>query len=469
MLSRLSCLVLVLLLLTACNPLLPPTLEPPQLPESYQTDYRQTTAELPERWWEAFADEQLNRLQDEMLAGNLDLRQTLFRLEQLEALRKSSAANLWPTLSLNATAGRDRTPTTNGSNISSSSKVSLAAGYEIDLWNRLHDTEQAAELQLQAGEKDAQTLLLSLTAQLAENYFLALEQRGQLKLVQQQLELNRQLLATASDRYRAGLASSDEIYQAQNNLLALEAQLPQLQTALNQYQQAIALLLGRYSFSELNTQLELPRVDTPITIELPASLLQKRPDIAAAMLQLQAVDHQLAAAIAARLPAINLTAGLGRSSTQLAGGDLEGAIWNLAASLTQPLLDSGRRQAEVERQQAVRGEQFAALRKTMLEAVSEVQTALNAEQNNAARSQRLISQLQVSGHNLELNRSNYRSGLIGSSVLLAAELQHLSIRSQLLSARRQLLSSRISLARALGGSWMADELKQQQQSLTEDK
>lgn len=467
MLIRLSC--LALFLLTACNPLLPQQLEPPQLPPSYRTSHQQTGAELPERWWEVFADDQLNRLQTEMLASNLDLRQAMYRLEQLEALRKTSAANLWPTLSLNAAASRDRTPGTTGSNISNSSKVSLAAGYEVDLWNRLHDAEKAAELQLQAGEKDVQTLLLSLTAQLAENYFLALEKSGQLKLVRQQLELNRQLLATASDRYRAGLATSDEIYQAQNNLLALEAQLPQLQTALNQYRQAIALLLGRYSADEFDNRLELPRIEAPIAVGLPASLLQKRPDIAAAFLQLQTVDHELAAAIAARLPTISLSASIGRSSTQLVNGDLEGALWSLAASLAQPLFDGGRRQAEVERQQAIRAEQFAALQQTMLNAVAEVQTALQAERNNAARVQHLVLQQQVSDQSLELSRNNYRSGLTASSDLLSAELQHLSIRSQLLSTRQELLSSRISLARALGGSWMAEELKQQQQSLTEDK
>lgn len=347
----------------------------------------------------------------------------------------------------------------------------MAAGYEVDLWNRLHNKEQAADLRLQAGEKDAQTLLLSLTAQLAETYFLASEKRGQLELTEQQIKRNQQLLETATDRYRGGLATADEIYQAQSSLAAQQARLPQLQTALKQSEQAIALLLGRFKHDELTTAVKMPKISSLADATLPASLLYNRPDISAAYLKLQAADHELATALASRLPTINLTANLGRSSTQLATGDINGAFWSLAASLTQPLLDGGRRKAEVDQQRAVRLEQTAALQKALIKAVQEVETAITADQNNALRNSRLEQQQQISQRTLELSRNNYRSGLINSSTLLSTELQHLTILSQSLSAQREWLSSRIALARALGGNWMTDELNKQQQAIkaTEDK
>ena len=111
--------MMTLLLLAGCNPFVPPKSDPPQLPESYQ-QMPQQGIQLPDRWGDLFGDDQLNQLQIEMLASNLDLRQTLYRLEQLEALRKTSAASLWPSLSLNVSASRDRTPAVIGSSIANS-------------------------------------------------------------------------------------------------------------------------------------------------------------------------------------------------------------------------------------------------------------------------------------------------------------------------------------------------------------
>jgi len=453
-----------LLLLTACNPFVPAPTEHPQLPENYRHASRPAVTQLPERWWQTFGDRQLNRLQQEMLTGNLDLLQSLHRLEQLEALRKASGASLWPSLSLNASVSREQSPAATGSSTTDNLRTSLAAGYEVDLWNRLHDKEQAAELRLQAGKRDAQTLLLSLTAQLAENYFQALEARGQIALIEQQIERNQQLLATVTDRYRAGLATSEELYRARNNLSGLRARLPQLQTALNQNEQGIALLLGRQFGQELTTGTSLPQLSSMVDIGLPASLLQNRPDIAAAMLQLQAADRELAAALADRLPTVKLTASLGHSVATLASGDIDGSFWTLAASLAQPLIDGGRRQAEVDRQQASRSEQLAKVQQILLKAVQEVESALIAEQNNAQRSSQLDQQRRSSARTLALNRDNYRSGLTSSSTLLSAEIEHLTILSQQLSSQREWLSSRITLARALGGQWMSTELSKQQQA-----
>lgn len=469
MLIRLT--TVALLLLAACTPFVPVQQELPEPPKQYQQSGAAAGIELPDRWWTVFADENLNSLQQEMLTGNLDLRQALYRLEQLEALRRTASSGLWPSLNANATASREQTPTATGNITSTTSRGSLVASYEIDLWNRLHDKEKATELRLLAGEKETQTLLLSLTAQLAESYFQALEKNAQIKLLEQQIDRSQKLLATASDRYRAGLATADEIYQAEAELMAQQARLPQLQTALIQSKQAIALLLGRHLLADFNSDTKLPQLSQLVRIGLPASLLNNRPDVAAAFMQLQATDHELAAALAARLPTVSLTASFGYSATRLARGDIEGIFWGLAASLAQPLFDGGRRQAEADRQQAIRDEQLSNTREVLLKAVQDVETALVADRNCALRSTQLNRQQQAVEQRLELSRSNYRSGLINSSALLNAELQQLNLRSQQLSAQREWLSSRISLARSLGGRWMSEELRNQQQTLnaTEDK
>lgn len=456
----------ILLLLVSCAPFPVENNAPPKLSEQYQASKPGQGVGLSERWWVSFNDPHLNSLQHQLFAGNLDLRQALYRLQQLDALHRSSAASLWPTLALSGSISRQRAPGIIGSTTGTNSQVSLAAGYEVDLWKRLNNRDKAARLRQQAGRSEVQTLQLSLSAQLADQYFLAAEQRAQLHLGRRQVENYRQLVETLSDRYRAGLADAGALYQARQNLAMAEARLPNFQATLQRAKNSIALLLGQLPQQQLTGSATLPQLSTLVDSGLPASLLARRPDIAAALLQVHAADHDLAAALVERLPAINLTATLSHSVTQVATGNLEGTFWTLALGLTQPVFDAGRRQAEADRQQALRNEKLAAYQQAILTAIQEVETALTSDASSARRQQLLTRQQQASHQELLLARNNYRSGLIDSSQLLASELRYFDVSSQLLANQRQWLSNRITLARALGGSWMAAELDKQMQTLT---
>ena len=460
-------LLLFLLLLAACNPLRPSQLEPPELPQSYATEQAGPIVQLSEHWWEDFNDPQLNQLQQQLFSNNLNLLQALYRLQQLEALQKISGASHSPQLNLNGSLSRDQSPAITGETTATTTRFSIAAGYEIDLWNKLRDKNKAAELRLRAGESDVQALLLSLSAQLTEQYFVAVGQRAHLQLLKQQTSRKADFLQTVTERYRAGLSTATEVYQAQQNLAIIETQIPGYQTALAQAENGIALLLGQLPRTTLITRDELPQLNNVVDIGLPADLLARRPDVAAAFLQLQAADHELAAALAERLPAINISATLGRSATRLAAGDIEGTFWNLLLGVTQPLIDGGRRQAETERQQAIRAEKLAAYQQTLLTAFQEVETSLVAESNSIETATRLERQRQINQKSLQLTQNNYLYGLTDSRDLLLSQMTQLDILSQQLGNQRQQISHRITLARALGGRWMTEKIKQQQQTLKE--
>ena len=126
-------LLLLLFLLNACSPLAPIQPEQPELPVSYRAEQPAHAETLPDHWWESFGDPQLNQLQQQLLSSNLDLRQALYRIEQLEALQRASAAGLWPSLTLSGSINRDKTPGSSNPLISSNQRVSLAASYEVDL------------------------------------------------------------------------------------------------------------------------------------------------------------------------------------------------------------------------------------------------------------------------------------------------------------------------------------------------
>ncbi len=453
--------LLFLLLLSGCNPLRPKQLELPQPPDGYSIEQAIPATQLAAQWWLDFHDPQLNQLQSRLFSTNLNLRQAIYRLQQLEMLKKIKRASLFPQLNLNGSASRDHVTAQPNDLTTSSERFSAAAAYEVDLWKKLSDQTQAAELRYLAGENDVKALLLSLSSQLAEQYFLAVEQRAQLKLLEQQAAQKKALLQIFTTRYRAGLTTATEVYQARQNLASVEALVPDHQAALVRAENTIALLLGQSPGTVSITTDQLPQLSGVVAIGLPADLLLRRPDIAAAAQQLDAADHELAAALAAQLPTVNLSATLGHSTTQLAAGDLAGSFWNLALGLAQPIFDGGRRKLESQRQQAVRAEKFAAWQQTFLTALQEVESALVAEINATEKAKQLERQRQINANTLKLTRNNYLRGLTDSRDLLLSQIAQLDIQRQLLNTRRQQLSQRISLARALGGSWMTAELDHQ--------
>jgi len=279
------------------------------------------------------------------------------------------------------------------------------------------------------------------------------------------------LITTIGNRYRSGLASARELYQARQNLARAEALLPQFQIGITRAENSIALLLGRFPEAELTQADELPVLTSAVEAGLPATLLTQRPDVAAALTNLQAADLELAAALADRLPAVNLSTTAYYSLTELSQGDIEGTFWSLALGLTQPLIDGGRRKAESDRQRAIREERFSAYKKAILTAVQEVETALSTDQNSALRQNWLQQQLEASHHELRSSHTSYRYGLLSSQDLLASEVRYLETSSLSIAAQRQWISNRITLARALGGSWMEEEVTKQRASLkqAEDK
>jgi NodT family efflux transporter outer membrane factor (OMF) lipoprotein len=455
----------LLIFIAGCNPLKPAQLELPTPPESYSHHQTGPVVQLSQHWWEDFDDPQLNRLQQQLFSNNLTLRQALYRLQQLEALQKISRSTLWPQLNLNGSLNREENPGVTSDTITTGERLSVAARYEVDLWNRLGDKTRAAELRREAGENDVKALLLSLSAQLTEQYFLAVEQQAHLKLLEQQTARKEQFLQIVTERYRGGLATASDVYSARQNLEIVKTLLPDRRTALTLAENNIAALLGQPPGTIAIKNHELPQLDNIIDIGLPADLLLNRPDITAALQQLEATDHELAAALADRLPAINLSASIGYSANQLAMGNVEGSLWSLALGLTQPLIDGGRRQAETERQKALRAEKLAIYQQTVLAALQEVETALAGEINATSKKTRLEQRQQINHKNLQLIQENYLYGLGDIRDLLLSQIMQLEILSQQVSNQRQLLSYRITLARALGGRWMEGEITRQQENL----
>jgi outer membrane protein, multidrug efflux system len=442
---------------------------PATMPAEYAESLEVRPAPAVDRWWAVFNDKGLDALMEEAFAGNLDLNRAYARFEQLAAVGEIAGAGRKPVLNLEAAGGRGRQAAPSGAVTSDNYRLSLAAGYELDLWQKIRSRTDAALLDAQASAEDINTLYLTLAAQIADLYFLAVEQRAQLRLVDQIISSFTDTLSRVENRYQQGLVPALDVYQSRQNLAQARARRPVFEANLAVTEHTLAVLAGRFPGRQTGGIItEIPQTLAELPVGLPSQLLQRRPDIQAAFLRLQASDERIGAAIAERFPSFSLVGSYGAASADLSNLlSSTNIFWNLLVNLTQPLFDGGRRQAEIERSRAVFEENLAAYHQTVLRAMQEVEDALVRGQATAARIASLEEGAAAATAALRLATDRYLQGLSDYLPVLTAQNSHFETESALLAARRQLIADRIQLVRALGGSWMERLVKERLQRNSE--
>lgn len=410
------------------------------------------------RWWESFESPDLNGLIEQALGSNFDLRRAWARLDQARELAVQAGADRWPGLNLDASARRAKimTPGPTGEPVAVTANqfaLGVAASYEVDLWGRVSAGTKAARRDLQASRDDLETAALSVAAEIAETWFSAIEQQAQLKLLEEQLEVSRSYRELTEFRFQRGQASALDVYQQRQQEASVRAQIPPVEARLAVLKNALAVLVGRAPGRlDADIAARLPEAPARPANGLPADLLENRPDVRAASARLQAADSRAHAAAANRLPTLRLTGGAGYQNSDVS--DLfDDWIWNLAAGLTGPVLDGGRRASEVRRVRAAAEDLLNAYGQALLRALREVEDALVQEDRQRELLERQREQLFLARDTLEQARSRYLRGLSDYlPVLTALQTTQVLERGEL-SAHRQLLAYRIQLHRALGGDW----------------
>ncbi len=412
-----------------------------------------------DQWWLAFNDEHLDRLMTELFEQNLDLAQSIARLQQVEAAFRITSSAQSPVLFAEGDLSRSQQPGLQDDFTGNSQQLSLAAGYELDLWGKLAARSKAAELELAASYQDVQTLYLGLSARLTDLYFFAVEQRAQLALTEQSILSFSDTLTRVENRYNLGLVPAVDMYQARQNLSGAQAVRYRFEALLAEAEHAIAVLLGRYPERSPGGSLaQLPAAPELFSEGIPADLIGQRPDLQAALQRVEAADARVAAAIADRFPSISFSGGYGTLRQDVTAGLLKGEFWSLLGNLTLPVIDGGRRRAEVDRNEAALREAVADYQQKVLSAFQEVEDALSNNYATEQRVKRLAETAQSTGASLRLSTDRYLAGLVDYLPVLTAQRSDFEVSSNLLAARRQLLADRISMARSLGGGWMQDKM-----------
>ena len=403
--------------------------------------------EVSSRWWEVFEDETLNRLIEETLEGNLELKEALARVEEAVAVARVSSSDRFPELNAEAGARREDNEGVESDEFS----AGLTASYELDLWGRVDALADAERFQAEATREDMRAVAISLSAETALARMDALAARGGVELLQQQVDDNQSLVDLLTNRFRSGQAERVDVLRQQQLLLQTRQVLNDVKTTSRLVNHRLAILTGKAPSSfEGSMDQELPEVPGLPSTGIPLETLTRRPDIRAAWLRIEAADREVAAAISDRFPRISISASYGSEAPELS--DLfEDWLWTLAGNIVAPLIDGGERRANVDRADAIRDQRLAAYGQAVLEAMKEVEDALVQEQQQVARLNDLSQQRDLASETLKQLELSYQNGAANFLDVLSARTQLQVLERETLFARRDHLRFRIALYRALAG------------------
>jgi NodT family efflux transporter outer membrane factor (OMF) lipoprotein len=433
---------------------------PVELPASFSAG---GLGERPEKWWTVLEDPALNGLMDRAMSGSFTLRSTWDRLAQARASARREGAALLP--SVDSTGGGSgsasgtvdhRGNTTRTESVPFT--VGLAANYEIDLWGRIRSAAEAASLDVLASEQDVHAAAMTLSAEVAASWIRLTELRGQIALLDEQIGTSEEFLKTVTIRFKGGQVPATDVLQQRQALESVQGEKVRLLSNLTVERNRLAVLVGRAPTTfEVPSGTGLPGLPALPETGTPAQWVNRRPDLRAAYLRLRSADWRTASAVADRFPRISLS---GRASVGWDGTNaISSWLTNLAANLLGPLMDGGRRKAEVDRNRAAASQRLHEYGQALLRAVEEVENALVREARQGEYIGSLDKQIDLSRQSVNRALAGYRKGTVDFTRFLNTTLTHQRLERTRLAARRDRVLHRIALYRALGGSWKLDHPK----------
>ncbi|UCF30861.1 MAG: efflux transporter outer membrane subunit [bacterium] len=412
------------------------------------------------RWWSMFSDAGLDDLQDRARKANQDLQAALARIEQARSALQAVGSGIYPRLDLNPSAERKRTAedlSSTGSGLTSTTlRTPLDLSYEVDLWGRVRRSVEAARTEFEASQADFENILLALQADVARSYFSLRTLDAEIDLLGRTVDLRRKNLELVQSLFRNGQVSRLDLARAETELANTTADLAALRRLRASTEHALAVLAGEPAsgFRVPAMPLDLDAQPPAVYPGIPSSLLERRPDIAAAERRLMAANARIGVAEAAFFPSIRLTGSAGYASDELSSlFSWDNRTWSLGPFLSLPVFDGGRNRSGLNLARARWEEAVARYRKQVLVAFAEVEDALsdlrNLDVQSQAQRQAMTSARQAS----ELSGKRYRAGLVSYLEVVVSERTALA--SELLAVRvlGLRLQASVTLIKALGGGW----------------
>lgn len=420
-----------------------------------------------DEWWTEFSAPSLNSAVSKALTANPDLVIAAERLSAAAAQSRIDGADLFPSVNVTSGGAKQRQnfvglPIPGGSGVlvsrSRSFNLNLAASWELDLWGRVRSGKKAAIATLQASAADLEAARQSIAGQTAKAWIQAVASGRQWQLAEDTAANYEDTAEKVRSRYERGTRSSLDLRLAINSASAARAQALNWSTQHKRAARVLKTLLGDYPTSAFPLE-DLPELSQSPPGLLPADLLERRPDLAAAERRVAAAAQRYKQARASLLPRVSLTASGGRVSNEISDLlDHNFSVWSLAGNLAQPVFQGGRLIAGVDLSAAREREAAAAYVKTALQAFAEVESALSDDgELKELENERLEAERQ-SAAALALAEQRYERGLSEFIAVLESQRRAFNDASMVIQARQRRLENRIDLHLALGGGFHSASL-----------
>ena len=414
-------------------------------------------------WWKVFRDSELNRLESLALAASPSLRAALARVDQARASARISAANWVPDVRLNGDAQREQIsgnlPTPIPVNIPrarvNSFGTSLDLSYEIDFWGKVRREVESARASADAAGARYHSALLTLTGDVASQYFLLRSYDAEVSALRRTIDLREKWRNLLHEKLQAGAIPETDFARAQTEVATARADLADVKRLRQEASDTLAQLCGQpastFRLSERPIGAKAPPT---IPAGIPASMLERRPDVAAAERDVVARNADIGAAKAAYFPAVRLTGSGGFLSNDvdtLLSADSK--VWSIGPSISVPVTGWAVIHYNVNRKKAAREEAIATFRETTLRAINDVETSLTQIRYRAEQAAAVGEALTASTKATDLIRAAYERGTLSYLELLDAERTRLQAELQTARIAAQRHLATVRLIKALGGGW----------------
>ena len=415
-------------------------------------------------WWRAFDDPELDRLEQQVSGGNPNLAAALAAFQQARAIAAEAESGLLPTLAIggNVTTNRQSAHRPlrgrNEPNQYLANTIDAQANYTVDIWDKVANSVKAGRRAAQASAADLAAIDLDLHAELASDYVALRGLDGQTLVLRDAVAAYTQALQITQNRFAGKISSGIDVARAQTQLSGAQATLTESLARRALLEHAIAVLIGRppSTFSIPPTDWALHQPD--LSAGLPSTLLQRRPDIAAAERQAAAANAMIGVARAAFYPTLSLNLLYGFQDTGFNLFSLPNDIWTVGPGLALPLFEGGLRNAEEQAALAAYRQAAANYRETVLAAFQQVEDALSQQRLLATEMQQEAAAVNAARQTVTMTTNLYKDGATDFLDVVVAQTAELQAEQTLVDLRTRRMNASVQLVRALGGGWQLSDL-----------
>ena len=414
-------------------------------------------------WWDVFRDPELNRLEELALASSPSLAAAVAKVEQARAGARVRMAEWAPDIRLNGRGQSEQTsgnlPTPVPFRIPAARIDSFSTGldlsYEIDLWGRIRREVESARANADAASANYHQAVLTLTGDVAAQYFIVRASDAEVDSLRRTIALREQFTALLDEKLRAGVVPETDLARARAELASAKAQLADVRRQRQEASDTLALLCGQLATGFAVPPAPISHGSPPaIPPGVPAAVLERRPDVAAAERSIAAANAQIGVAKTAAFPAIRLTGNGGYLSKDV--GTLlssDSSVWSFGPGISLPVTGWALIHFNVKRMEAARAEAVANYRQAVLAAVRDVESSLAQIRYLGEQADAVADALTASSKAVELIKASYDRGSVIYLEVLDAERTRLQ--SDLAAARvaAQRHMATVRLIKALGGAW----------------